>query len=214
MQNRKIGKQAEKSIIQLVFLFQFDIILSMGSTIWVRIVLVERRGISVKEVKLSIKIKSSDMHHFLVWQNYRSFSGLFGVFCSTVAVIYLLCTFRDNGSASNIILGLIGALFLIVQPIQLKLSSVQKVQMVPMFKEPLEYTLNEEGIKVQQKEEEAQIIWEDVSKVSESTKSIFLYTSPISAFIFPKEQYPEQIESVKEIIREHVKEEKCKWKKS
>lgn len=168
----------------------------------------------MNEVKLSIKIKSSDMHHFLVWQNYRSFSGLFGVFCSTVAVVYLLCTFQTNAAASNIILGLIGALFLIIQPIQLKLSSVQKVQMVPMFKEPLDYTFSEEGIKIQQKEEEAQITWEDVSKVTESPKSIFVYTSPISAFIFPKDQLQEQTEAVKEVIREHVKEEKCKWKKS
>lgn len=203
-----------KSIIQLVFLFQFVIIHSMSNTIKARIVLLERRGILVKEAKLNIKIQSGDMHHFLVQQNYRSFSGLFGVFCSTVAVVYLLFTFRTNPTSSNIILALIGALFLIVQPIQLKLSSVQKVQMVPMFQEPLEYTLNENGIKVEQKEEEAQIAWEDVSKVRETGKSIFVYTSPLSAFIFPKVQYQEQVDTVKEIIKEHVKEDKCKWKKS
>lgn len=176
--------------------------------------IIERRGISVKEAKLNIKIEPKDMHHFLVQQNYRSFSGLFGVLCSTAAVVYLLFTYQSNSGSSNTILALIGALFLIVQPIQLKLSSVQKVQMVPMFQEPLEYTLNEEGIKVKQKEEEAQVLWEDVSKVMESKKSIFVYTSPLSAFIFPKEQYQDQIVTVKAIIREHVKEDKCKWKKS
>ena len=86
--------------------------------------------------------------------------------------------------------------------------------MVPMFQEPLEYTLNENGIKVEQKEEEAQITWEDVSKVRETGKSIFVYTSPLRAFIFPKVQYQDQVNTVKEIIKEHVKEDKCKWKKS
>lgn len=81
-----------------------------------------------------------------------------------------------------------------------------------MFQEPLLYTLNDEGIKIQQKEEEAQITWDDVSKVKESGKSIFVYTSPLSAFIFPKNQYDNQVEEVKQIIKEHVKEEKCKWK--
>ncbi|SET55874.1 YcxB family protein [[Clostridium] polysaccharolyticum] len=166
----------------------------------------------MKEVRLSIKITSGDMHHFLVQQNYRSFSGLFGVFCSTIATVYLLFTFQSNPTSSNVILALIGALFLVVQPIQLKLSSVQKVQLVPMFQEPLLYTLNDEGIKIQQKEEEAQITWDDVSKVKESGKSIFVYTSPLSAFIFPKNQYDNQVEEVKQIIKEHVKEEKCKWK--
>ena len=166
-----------------------------------------------KEAKLSIQIQPGDMHHFLVQQNYRHFSGLFGVLCSVVAVIYLLLTFRTNEPSKNIILLLIGALFLVVQPLQLKLASVQKVKAIPMFKEPLEYTLNKEGIKVEQKDEEAQITWEDVRNVIETKKSIFVYTSPVSAFIFPKAQYQEQVGIVKDVIKQHVKEDKCKWKK-
>lgn len=167
----------------------------------------------MKETKLSIKIKSEDMHHFLVQQNYTHFSGWFGVVISVAAVIMLAINYKTNSSSANILLALIGALFLIVQPIQLKMSAAQKVNMIPMFKEPLEYTLNDEGIKIQQKEEEAQISWNDVYKVVESKKSIFVYTGRNSAFIFPKAQYQEQIETVKAIIQEHVKEDKCKWKK-
>ncbi len=166
-----------------------------------------------KETKLSIQIQPADMHHFLVHQNYTHFSGLFGVIISAAALIYLLLSFQTNEPSKNIILLLIGALFLVVQPLQLKLSSIQKVKAIPMFKEPLEYTLNDEGIKVQQKEEEAQITWQDVRKVIETRKSIFVYTSPISAFIFPKNQYSEQYNVVKSIIKQHVKEEQCKWKK-
>lgn len=167
----------------------------------------------MKEIKLSIKIQSGDMHHFLVQQNYTHFSGWFGVLISTAAVVMLLLNYKTNSSSANILLALIGALFLIIQPIQLKLSAAQKVNMIPMFKEPLEYTLNDEGIKIQQKEEEAQVTWEDVYKVVESKKSIFAYTSRNSAFIFPKAQFKEQVEAVKDIIQEHVKEDKCKWKK-
>lgn len=167
----------------------------------------------MKETKLSIKIQSEDMHHFLVQQNYTHFSGWFGVLISIAAVIMLLLNFKTNSTGSNVLLALIGALFLIIQPLQLKLSAIQKVNMIPMFKEPLEYILNDEGIKVQQKEEEAQITWEEVYKVAESKKSIFVYTSRNRAFIFPKDQYQEKIDMVKEIIQKYVKEDKCKWKK-
>lgn len=166
-----------------------------------------------KEIKLRIQIQSKDMHHFLVQQNYRSFSGIFGVLCSLAALVFLLLTYSSNTQSKNVILILIAALFLIIQPLQLKLVSVQKVQAVPTFKEPLEYTLYDQGVKIQQKEEEAQITWEDVRKVRETSKSIFIYTSPVSAFILPKEQYQEQLKPVKDIIKEHVKEDKCQWKK-
>lgn len=166
-----------------------------------------------KEIKLRIQIESKDMHHFLVQQNYRSFSGIFGVLCSLAALVFLLLTYSSNTQSKNVILILIAALFLIVQPLQLKLVSVQKVQAVPTFKEPLEYTLCEQGIKVQQKEEEAEITWEDVRKVRETSKSIFIYTSPVSAFILPKEQYQQKLKLVKDIMKEHVKEDKCQWKK-
>ncbi|MBR3771045.1 MAG: YcxB family protein [Clostridium sp.] len=167
-----------------------------------------------KEIKLRIQIQPKDMHHFLVQQNYRSFSGIFGVICSLAALVFLLLTYSSNTQSKNIILILIAALFLVVQPLQLKLVSIQKVQTVPSFKEPLEYTLCEQGIKVQQKEEEAQMTWEDVRKIRETKKSIFIYTSPVSAFILPKEQYKEQLKTVKDIIKVHVKEDKCQWKKN
>lgn len=166
-----------------------------------------------KETKLSIQIQPADMHQFLVRRNYTSFSGLFGLIISVAAVIYLLLTFRTNTPNRNVLLLLIGALFLVIQPIQLKLTAYQKVKLTPMFKEPLEYVLNDKGIKIQQKEEEAQIAWKDVRKVVETNKSIFVYTSPISAFIFPKNQYVAQYDAVKSIIKQHVKEEQCRWKK-
>lgn len=180
----------------------------------VLMVLMERRGIFVKkEVKLSIQIQPKDMHHFLVQQNYRSFSGLFGVFLSSAALVYFLCSFQDNEPFKNIILLLIGALFLVVQPLQLKLSSIQKIKAIPMFQQPLEYVLTEEGIQVHQNDQEAEVTWKDIQKVVETKKSIFVYTSPVSAFIFPKNQCESQAGAVKEMIKDHVKEERCKWTK-
>lgn len=167
-----------------------------------------------REIKLRIQIQPKDMHHFLVQQNYRSFSGIFGVLCSLAALVFLLFTYSTNTSSKNVILILIAALFLVVQPLQLKLVSIQKVKAVPTFREPLEYTLSEQGIKIQQNEEQAEITWEDVRKVRETKKSIFVYTSPVSAFIFPKDQCQDQVKAVIDVIKEHVKEDKCQWKKN
>ena len=49
-----------------------------------------------KEIKLRIQIQPKDMHHFLVQQNYRSFSGIFGVICSLAALVFLLLTYSSN----------------------------------------------------------------------------------------------------------------------
>ncbi len=167
-----------------------------------------------KEANLKILIKPSDMHHYLVQQTYRSFSGWFGVLLSIAALVALVTGYQTNEAYKNVILLIIGALFLVVQPLQLKMQSIQKVRSIPMFQEPLEYKINHEGIKVSQKDEEMAVEWNSIRKVIETGKSILVFTSPVSAFIFPKEQYADQVDIVREIIKENVKEEQCKWRKN
>ncbi|SFR73535.1 YcxB family protein [Anaeromicropila populeti] len=166
-----------------------------------------------KEVRLSIIITPKDMHHFLVKHTYGGVSGIVGILISVVALIFLAIGYQHNDTLKNVMLAGIGALFTVVQPLQLKLKAAQQVKLNPMFQKPLLYLIDGSGIKVSQMEEEAAVAWEDIRKVVETKKSIIVYMSPVRAFIWPKEQYSDKAVQVKELISQNLKKEQCKWSK-
>lgn len=167
-----------------------------------------------KEVEFSILLRVKDMFHFLIKHNYTSFAGLFGVFLSGSAWVWLLLSFPDNSAFKNVLLLIGGLLFTVVQPIQLYMKAAQQIKLNPMFQEPILYKMGNNGITVSQKNETLPIAWADVYKVVETKTSIILYLSTIHAYIFPKEQCKEQQESILQIIKEYVDSNKCKWKKT
>lgn len=165
-----------------------------------------------KEVKISILIKVKDMIQFLLYHNYTHLSGWIGLGISIVALVLLLVTYKENVFTTNLLLLVLGSLFTILQPINLCLKATQQVKLNPMFREPLHYTLNNEGIGISQKEDSLLISWEEVQKVIERKKYITIYISKVRAYILPKKHYYEKYNQVKELIQENVSKQFCRWK--
>ena len=165
-----------------------------------------------KEVKISVLIKVKDMIYFLFYHNYTHLSGWIGVGISMAALIMLIITYKDNPFATNFLLIILASLFTVFQPINLCLKAAQQVKLNPMFKEHLNYTLNNEGIGISQGDDSMVISWEEVRKVIEGKNHITIYVSAVRAYILPKEYYEEQYQQVKEVIKENTGERVCKWK--
>lgn len=165
-----------------------------------------------KEIKVSIKIKSSDMYHFLVKHFYSHFSGIFGVILSLGALAAFFLSIGKRQPMQLIILIILASLFTVIQPLQFLLKANQQVKLNPMFKEPLLYTINNEGVTVEQKEDKVLLPWTDIRKIVESNKAIFIYSSTVNAFILPKEQMKEEYAGIKEIIKEKASSNICKLK--
>jgi hypothetical protein len=64
----------------------------------------------------------------------------------------------------------------------------------------LHYVLTEEGIVVSQGEQEAAVKWYDVRKKVETGKAVYLYMSPVRAFIFPASQCGGQYQEICRVI--------------
>lgn len=165
-----------------------------------------------KEIKVSIKIQSSDMFHFLIKHFYSHFSGIFGVILSLGALVVFFLSIGKRQPMQLIILLIIASLFTVIQPLQFLLKANQQVKLNPMFKEPLLYTMNSEGVAVEQKDDKVILPWNDIRKIVESSKAIFIYSSTVNAFILPKEQMGEDYTGVKEIIKEKASSSICKLK--
>lgn len=163
-------------------------------------------------MKLNIKLNSIDMYDFLMQHTYKHFSGIFGLILSFGALIGLFLTYQGNSTMTNVLLILTACLFTIVNPIMLYSKAAQQVKLTPMFQKPIEYYFNDKEISLSQEEQSVQVKWEEVQKVVETKRSIIIYLSAVRAYILPKRQYSDLIDSLKNIIKNNIDNSKQKLK--
>ncbi len=158
-----------------------------------------------KAVAFTYQTKVKDMYRFMIYYSYYGFRGIVNLIISIGAII-LLINGADEGYAFNkALLIIIASLFTVINPIQLYLKAAKQVKLTPMFQQPLDYKVNEEGISVRLKEEEMTLAWEDIYKIVETRKDFYFYTSINRAHILPKEGYQEQCELMRELVRTYAK---------
>lgn len=165
-----------------------------------------------KEVKLTIQIKTMDLFHFFMKHFYSGFSGIFGIILSVGALLLFAFGFGKWETYQLLLLLVLGVLFTVIQPVQFWLKAWQQVKLMPIYKEAISYSLDEGGIHVRQNEEALDLEWDKIQKVTESGKGIYIYTSPVHSFIFPKEQLAGEQEAVRTFLKEKVSGENCKLK--
>ncbi len=157
------------------------------------------------EIRFEIKVTHRDMYNFLMHHTYRSFSGIFSVVAG-IALLGLFWYGRTLGTENTWLYLLFGVLFLVYEPWTLLIQSAKQVSSNPVFQKPLSYCLTETGISVAQGETENEIPWTAVTKVRESARSFFIYTSKRNASIWVKDQLGGQEQAVREILERQVPE--------
>ncbi|HEX3021153.1 MAG TPA: YcxB family protein [Lachnospiraceae bacterium] len=164
-----------------------------------------------KEIKFSILLKVSDMYEFLLRHAYTSLAGLIGVGISLLALVLFFVGLKDGSDVyQNILLLVIASLFLIINPLQLRLKAKQQVLLNPMFTKPIYYLFTKEHINVRQNDEQLELAWKDVYKVVETKNLFILYFSRVTGYIIPKEQISDFKRDFIQLIVENVDEKLCR----
>ncbi len=154
-------------------------------------------------VELDVKIEAGDLYDFMLMHSYSKPSGLMGSVLGAVMVIVALST-------KQWIFLIGGVVLLLYLPWVLFIKSRQQVLGNPVFKQPLHYVLDENGVTISQGETEETQSWENMVKAVSTSKSIILYTSRVNATIFPKRQMGDNKAAVIEIISTHMPPSKVK----
>ena len=103
-----------------------------------------------------------------------------------------------------------GVILLLYLPFNLKIKSKQQILNNPSFKQALHYKLDDEGITISQGEQSQSQKWSDMYKAISTGKSIIVYTSKVSATIFPRKQLGDDVIKVIEMISTHMPPKKVK----
>ena len=152
---------------------------------------------------LDIEINAGGLYDYMLMHSYNSPAGIMG---SALGAVMVLVAF-STGKWLFLIGGVILLLYL---PWVLFIKSRQQILSNPVFKQPLHYLLDENGITISQGETSTTQSWEDMVKAVSTGRSIILYTSRVNATIFPKNQMGDKRAAVIEIISSHMPPSKVK----
>ncbi len=156
-------------------------------------------------VEFDVRMTPSDLYDFNL---HHAFTGASGILAEAIGAVGLILGLATK----NIPMVIIGSILLVYLPITLYLKVRQTFLLSPVFKEPLHYTLDEEGLTVTQGEVTNTARWEDVIKVESTGRSIFVYTSRVNASILPRAQMGDRMIPAIQCISTHVEPRKVKIK--
>ncbi len=140
-----------------------------------------------KQTSFSVTVGEKELYRFLMYSVYHSLQGAVAIFISIMALLLLVLTWANSNVGMKVLLLILGLYYIIGKPISLYMKArLQAAQEV--FKTPLNFTVADEGILVQQGEESAELPWSGVYKVVSTKNDVYLYTTRIYAYTIPKAQ--------------------------
>lgn len=162
----------------------------------------------MKEIDFDVTLRVKDLFVFTMRHTYYSISGVFSLLISFGSLIICLWNLKHFETTTILVLLFIALLFTVIQPLMLYGKCRVQIKKSESINQSLHYTLAEEGIAVRQAEQEAEVKWYDVRKVIQTKSGLYLYMSPVRAFIFPKEQCAGQYEAIYSTVMEQVEKYK------
>lgn len=158
-------------------------------------------GINMKDIEIDIELNTKELYTFSMRHAYVSVSGVCGLIISLGSLAICAVTFNRSDWTTNFALIVIGLLFTVVQPVMLFVKSAKQIRKNKSINEPLHYKFSHNGITVEQGEQKAEVHWYEVRKRVQTSKALYLYMSPVRAFIFPKEQCEEEFGSIVSLVK-------------
>lgn len=162
----------------------------------------------MKEIEFDVELTVKEVYAFSMRHTYGSISGIFGLVISLGSWVVCALRFGSLDNTARMALFIIGCLFTVVQPVMLYSKARAQIRQNKNINASLHYCLAEEGITVSLGEQESFVRWCDVRKKVSSSNAIYLYMSPVRAFIFPKEQCGEQYEEMEHTIARQMEKYK------
>ena len=158
----------------------------------------------MNEVKFSVQITVKDMFLFLLQHSYRGASLIADAIVTFGAIGLLAAGFGEGDPVKIGALVFVALLFPVVHPLQLYVKARKQVKKNDVFKKPLDYSLNDEGITLSQGAEAQSFTWADVYQIREYKSQILVYTGRVYACIWPRRAFAECETEVRELFQKHL----------
>lgn len=158
----------------------------------------------MKKIEFDVDLTTKELFRFSMRHTYFSFSGILGLFISLGSWVMCVVRYRELETAAVAALIIIGFLFTVVQPLMLYSKASAQKKRSEDINAVLHYCMEEEGLTVSQGQQVVMIKWYEIRKRIQTASAVYLYMSPVRAFIFPKAQLGAQYGDACQMIAERM----------
>lgn len=157
------------------------------------------------EVKATVQLDAREMFGFLMHHTYSTSSGFIGLILSIGGFIGFFYMLRMPNAQPLFIaaLFLTGLMFTVIQPVMTYFRAKKQVERNAAVNAPLEYTINKTGISVVQGDKSGFSNWDEIVRIESTKKLIMMYTGKVHAYVIPKDEFGDQMDVLKSLIREN-----------
>lgn len=159
-----------------------------------------------------IKVTEKDVLSFHLYHSYHKAQTWLFTILGLVITVLSFTTYGNIDVMYTMLYLVCGVMFVVYTPLTLRNNAKRSVKAGGALSFTVEYRFGEEGVAVsyvdvpEQEGNEAtgSVTWEQVYKVVETKKAFYLYTSPRSASILPKDQLQGNVEKLQNLFRKEL----------
>lgn len=138
--------------------------------------------------EFDISMETGDVFAYLARQQFLGLRGLVNLALNVIIVLCLVFNWENYDTTARLLLFLLLFMFDIYVPVTMYLRAKSQSGAAKENQTLTHYIVSNEGITVSQGEESIELLWGHFQKFISSSKRIYVYTSRLTAFIFPKSQ--------------------------
>lgn len=156
------------------------------------------------KIMFKVQMTTQYMFDFMLQHIYRSFQGIFSILAGLGVLTLFICTLGKTDTVYSLCYLFFGIFFLLYLPFSLWSKAKRQVKLTPMFKKPLEYEVDQRGIRTSQDEQSEFVPWKNVQKVINSKLCVIVYISKVRAFVWPKEAIGDRYDQLLEMMKKNA----------
>lgn len=149
------------------------------------------------KIEFDVNMTVGKMYDYMLRHVMTSFQGILGEAVGILLMVGFFLTYKWV----YLVAGIVIVLYL---PVTLYLKSRHQVMNNEVFKQPLHYVMDDEGITVSVDGNSDSQKWKDMYRAVSTTRSVILYTNHVNACIFPKDDLGSKKDDVIEMISTHM----------
>ena len=148
-------------------------------------------------LEFDVRMTTGRMYEYMMRHTFTSFAGIVGECLGIVLII----GFFAYGQWLYLLAGVVCVFY---QPVALYIRAGRQVKNNEVFRQPLHYILDDEGITVKSGDVTDSMPWNRMYKAVSTSRLIILYTNRINACIFPKDDLGDKVTDVIAAISAHM----------
>lgn len=137
-------------------------------------------------ITFSVQMTEKEVYRYTLYHVYHSFSGVFGLCLSAIAIVNLVLNFNEMSDQIKTIMIIIALWSTVLDPLMMKSRCKSQFKRTKAYQKPLQYRIDVDGVTVSQDEASQTLAWDQLLRIVETKSQFLMYSSRVHAFVFPK----------------------------